>query len=297
VEYLPSDFNGLPQAEIDAVQAAFAAFRDAEIVYGNDAFDPHTLTLPCTSGTFSLSMKISLGPDHSVQGPGHVVHCDLTPEIRVSQGVTVFEDGGSFAFPSTSISFLPISQNFNICNLGSASLSLSNPGSLVSGSGFAQGGAAPPASLAAGTCTVFRVDFNATAAGNYSGAITIGNNDLDENPYNVALSGSALPASNPQIHVQSQTITRSGLFSVRASDQILVTDQNNQPVAGVQVTASYTGPSQGQVSGVTNSSGRVTLQTSAVSRPRGQWCFTVTSLSKTGYTYNPAANVVTTKCG
>jgi hypothetical protein len=84
---------------------------------------------------------------------------------------------------------------------------------------------------------------------------------------------------------------------VRANDQILVTDQNNQPVSGVQVTASYTGPSQGQVSGVTNSSGRVTLQTSAVSRPRSQWCFTVITLSKTGFSYNPGANVVTTKCG
>jgi len=109
--------------------------------------------------------------------------------------------------------------------------------------------------------------------------------------------GAALPASNPQIHVQSQTISRSGFFSIRASDQFLVSDQNNQPVSGVLVTVSYTGPGQGQVSGVTNSSGRVTLQTSSVSRPRGQWCFTGTSLSESGYTYNPAANVVTTKCG
>jgi hypothetical protein len=41
----------------------------------------------------------------------------------------------------------------------------------------------------------------------------------------------------------------------------------------------------------------VTLQTGSVFRPSGQWCFTVVSLSKSGYTYNPAANVVTTRCG
>ncbi|MEJ2709400.1 MAG: PKD domain-containing protein, partial [Anaerolineales bacterium] len=58
-----------------------------------------------------------------------------------------------------------------------------------------------------------------------------------------------------EIHVQDQTVTR--ITNSRgwhmATDRVLVTDQNNQPVAGVLVTANYSGPSQGQASATTDS--------------------------------------------
>ena len=77
---------------------------------------------------------------------------------------------------------------------------------------------------------------------------------------------------------------------------MLITDQNNQPVASATVTAIYTGPNQGQVSGTTGTDGMVLLRTPWVRRPEGEWCFEVVDVSKDGYTYNPEANVVTSRC-
>jgi hypothetical protein len=77
---------------------------------------------------------------------------------------------------------------------------------------------------------------------------------------------------------------------------VLITDQNNQPVGGATVTAVYSGPSQGQVSGVTGDNGQVVLSTEVVRKPQGVWCFEVTDVSKDGYVYNPDANVVTVQC-
>jgi hypothetical protein len=79
-------------------------------------------------------------------------------------------------------------------------------------------------------------------------------------------------------------------------DTILITDQNNQPVAGVTVTVAYSGPNSGQVSGLTGLDGTVTLYTNKQRRPRGSWCFEVTDVTKSGYSYNPGANVVTMQC-
>jgi hypothetical protein len=79
-------------------------------------------------------------------------------------------------------------------------------------------------------------------------------------------------------------------------DTILITDQNNQPVAGVTVTASYSGPNSGQVSGVTGANGIVTLYTNWKRNPNGTWCFQVTDATKDGYSYNSSANVITLAC-
>ena len=120
------------------------------------------------------------------------------PEIRVIQTATGAElsDGSTFAFPTTNVDNLPISRLFNICNDGTGDLTIDNPGALVSGTGFTQIGPPPVSPVAPGACTSFRVRFHGTK-GAYSGAITIGNNDADENPYDIALQGTTLPAANP----------------------------------------------------------------------------------------------------
>ena len=104
-------------------------------------------------------------------------------------------------------------------------------------------------------------------------------------------------AAQEEIHVQAQTVTRQNWWRyVRGIDTVLVTDQNNQPVAGVTVTANYSGPNNGQVSGVTGANGTVVLYTNWKRSPNGAWCFEVTDVAKDGYSYNPSANVVTTQC-
>jgi hypothetical protein len=76
----------------------------------------------------------------------------------------------------------------------------------------------------------------------------------------------------------------------------LVTDQNNQPVAGVLVTATYSGPNNGQASGVTGANGIVTLYTNWKRNPRGTWCFEITDVEKDGYVYNASANLIMLQC-
>jgi hypothetical protein len=62
------------------------------------------------------------------------------------------------------------------------------------------------------------------------------------------------------------------------------------------VTAVYSGPNQGQVSGTTGNDGTVVLRTEAARNPKDVWCFEVTDVAEDGYVYNLAANIVTIQC-
>ena len=73
---------------------------------------------------------------------------------------------------------------------------------------------------------------------------------------------------------------------------VTVVDPNGQPVSGATVSGTFTGDSSGTASGVTNISGQVTL-TSAVAKNGALWTFCVDNVTKTGWTYNPAANIET----
>jgi PKD repeat protein len=104
--------------------------------------------------------------------------------------------------------------------------------------------------------------------------------------------------SQDELHVQAQSVTREKLSRRywRGVDTILITDQNNQPAAGVTVAITYSGPNQGQVSGVTGADGTVTLYTDQQRKPKGKWCFEVSNVAKDGYSYNTSANAVTLQC-
>jgi PKD repeat protein len=99
------------------------------------------------------------------------------------------------------------------------------------------------------------------------------------------------------VHVQDQVITRLTYRRwARARDIVLVTDQDNQPVTGAVVTARYWGPSQGQVTGTTDSDGTVALETDWQKKPKETWCFEVLDIVADGYEYDPGADVVTIQC-
>ncbi|MBK7380941.1 MAG: T9SS type A sorting domain-containing protein [Ignavibacteriales bacterium] len=100
------------------------------------------------------------------------------------------------------------------------------------------------------------------------------------------------------MHVGAQTVTRelSGRAKYRGVDQVLVLDENNQPVAGVTVRANYTGPTNGRTSAVTGADGIAILYSKFMRNPVGTWCFEVISLTKSGFTYDPNGNVITTQC-
>ncbi|GJM11401.1 MAG: hypothetical protein DHS20C11_36770 [Lysobacteraceae bacterium] len=119
------------------------------------------------------------------------------PEIRVtlaSTGQTI-ADGGNYTFPNRSVDDLPFSREFNICNDGTGGLLIDNPGSLVTGEGFTQTGSLPVSPVPGGDCTDFEVSFNVDNPDTYTGAITIQNNDSNEDPYNITLMATATDSS------------------------------------------------------------------------------------------------------
>jgi hypothetical protein len=77
---------------------------------------------------------------------------------------------------------------------------------------------------------------------------------------------------------------------------VLILDQDDQPVGGATVTAVYSGPNSGEVSGTTGANGTVALTTRWARKTKDVWCFEVTDVAKDGYIYNRNANVVTIRC-
>ena len=126
------------------------------------------------------------------------------PEIGLYWDTTAVPDGGSYVYPDAVPTGQAATRTFRIENSGTAPLNIGNPNSLVSGTCFSQTGPAPASPIAAGASTTFTVQVQCSTAGTQTGAITIQNDDGNENPYNVALqavvgtvdfSVSALPGS------------------------------------------------------------------------------------------------------
>ena len=73
---------------------------------------------------------------------------------------------------------------------------------------------------------------------------------------------------------------------------VTIHDANNQPVSGATVNGAFTGDSNNSASGATNASGQITL-TSSIVKNGSNWTFCVNTVTKSGLTYNPAANAET----
>jgi hypothetical protein len=109
-----------------------------------------------------------------------------TPEISVTVAGTAVADGGTVSFGSTTVG-TPVTRTITISNTGSGTLSVNSIGSVPAGYTLVSN--VTSNSLGAGQSTSFTVRLNAAAAGNFGGAISIGNNDSNEAPYDLQLSG------------------------------------------------------------------------------------------------------------
>ena len=133
-----------------------------------------------------------------------------------------------------------------------------------------------------------------SAAGTYTASLTVTDQDGATGSATVSINVTQLN----ELHVEAQTVTREQVNRRywQGLDTILIFDQNNRPVSGVTVTATYSGPNQGQVSGLTDADGIVILYTDRERSPQGSWCFEVTDVTKDGFNYTPNSNVVTLQC-
>ena len=113
------------------------------------------------------------------------------PEISVWHNWENVEqpDGSQFSFGQVKTG-TPVSFRFEIRNTGNGTLTISNPGSIVSGTGFSLI-ETPSSSVPPGGSTFFRVRFYTTTSGNYLGHVTINNNDADESTYDIVLGATA----------------------------------------------------------------------------------------------------------
>jgi len=109
------------------------------------------------------------------------------PEIGLYWDNTPVADGGSYVYPNSVPTGQAATRTFRIENSGAATLTIGNPNSLVSGTCFSQTGPPPASSIEPGSSTTFTVQVQCSTAGTKTGAITIQNNDGNENPYDVAL--------------------------------------------------------------------------------------------------------------
>jgi hypothetical protein len=132
-----------------------------------------------TAGSFTGTVTIqNTDPTNSfftftVRG---IVDPAPAPILRVvsGDGVTL-TNGATYTFPSTTKG-TPISRVFTIYNDGNATLTITNPTTLVSSpGGFTQIVDAPP-SLAPGTSGVFRVRLYSLNTGTYTGTVTVQSN-------------------------------------------------------------------------------------------------------------------------
>jgi hypothetical protein len=121
------------------------------------------------------------------------------PEIavtRATDGVAIL-DGGSASLGSVPVN-VATSMRFRIANTGNANLVLTNPAALVTGACFQQI-ETPSTPIVPGGEAFFRVRLLCAAPGNQSGAVAIGSNDTDENPFDIALSGTVTAPSAAEI--------------------------------------------------------------------------------------------------
>jgi len=117
------------------------------------------------------------------------------PEIQVLDGATEIADGsGSVAFGNTTPA-APLERTFTVRNVGTQVLLLDEPIQVPAGFTVTAGFGAT--TLAAGASTTFRIELAAAAEGSFSGEVSFGTNDGDENPFNFTIQASVSDVPPP----------------------------------------------------------------------------------------------------
>ncbi|MDZ4701122.1 MAG: PKD domain-containing protein [Rhodothermales bacterium] len=231
--------------------------------------------------------------DVSVSGVGIHLGADNSVSVIGLSPLTVFHftqsGGGTVNQPPTAVaSGTPLSGTAPLAVTFSSAGSSDSDGTIASYSwAFGDGG----------TSTSANPSHTYATAGTYAATLTVTDDDGAQATASVSITVTSVTTST-RLHVAAQTVTR---VLVKGSqylgqDVVLVQDEGNKPIAGATVSANYSGPNSGSAKATTGTAGTATLKSKKFSNPGTQWCFTVTNMTKAGYTYNASANVVTTQC-
>jgi hypothetical protein len=116
------------------------------------------------------------------------------PEINIKYDSTSIADGGTYSF-GDKVAGTNTDLTFIIENTGTANLTLSgSPLVTIGGDNADQFSvqSQPTSPIAAEGNTTFAIRFSPTSAGPKTATIAIANNDADENPYNLTLTGNGI---------------------------------------------------------------------------------------------------------
>ncbi len=133
-----------------------------------------------------------------------------------------------------------------------------------------------------------------------TGQFTVSLTATNEYGYDTEVKTNYITVSEPGqnlMHVHDIVVTRETYWWLaRGIATVTIYDQGGGPVSGATVYGTFTGPVSGSGSGNTNTSGQVTFTTGWAWFPSGEWCFEVTNVTKTDWTYDSGSNDVTKSC-
>ncbi len=133
-----------------------------------------------------------------------------------------------------------------------------------------------------------------SAAGTYVATLMVTDNlGGVSTPASVSVTVAAAPVQQLRVQAMSSVVVRvNGRYEARTT--VTVTDQNGVPVSGVTIAGSYVGLGAVNRSANTSSNGTATLRSARVQSSSGTFTFAVNSLSRSGWTYNAADNLIST---
>ncbi len=212
---------------------------------------------PTTIGGKSAAIGISNNTDDKTLYNITLTGTGVDVEINLNQSLTNISDGGSFDFNNTDIGG-NTDVTFTIQNTGNAarSLTITTPLS-VTGTNSNQFSitSQPLSSVVSGNSTTFTVRFSPTSEGSKSASIAIGNNDTDENPYNINLDGTGIGYPEMEILCNDLSIS-DGANSPNAVDG---TDFGIVALSGGTCVHTFTVKNSGNGTLHLNGSPRVTI--------------------------------------
>jgi hypothetical protein len=149
-----------------------------------------------------------------------------------------------------------------------------------------------------GTSTAQNPSHTYNAAGTYTVSLTATNSQGGDTATKTNYITVTEPGTGATtMYVSAMSVTRAKVGpNYEGRCLVTIVDGDGLPVGGAVVSASYDGVTSGSTSGTTAADGTVTLASSQMKRPSGEWCFEVTAVTHGTLTYDPASNVTTRSC-